>query len=499
MKAVYYMDYIYEQPSANMVRPGASPKPPQRPSETVSDPVGPSVYASPPPHQQEMDESSTTEESNDSFFAGKQSLPSKYWIPKGIQKTFLEAKGQILSVLIDVKEHVTRNFPRMAPPFGLVAWFQFQHMQYLQKIASAENFEFVKLRLGSLSNSRARELEFQAQLENMSEAVDKLEASVAAAKETCKRNAANELARLQSVVAEGQGALAREQQSSKTKIDEMAQENARLHASIKEKDKRRMAAEAKASRHEEVATEAREQVKAAEERALQAETKLDEAAELAEASKGLILQQQTRNDILADSLATSSSALIQAIAEAGKAKEKAERTEKALQEQIAELVEEQKKKAAQSTAHNKKLEDKLAGEREARQQVTSNDDEEDQRVKDAEEGRRRAEEAARRAKGEADHLVKSQLGQFNRAKALNDAYRAKYGQLDGFKTTKASDLTASSADTSSSVRDANYDGTSQPPTDDNGEHENQCPADSNPVSVLAGVSRAPQRSTSLSN
>lgn len=549
-KSVYTLDLFHDQAAIETTRPGASPKPPKRPLETNSDSVATSGHASSPPRQPRMDESSTADERSNGTFDST-NLPTKHWIPKSIQDALSGMKSHVLSVLVEVKQHVSRSFPGMAPSFGMVAWVQFQYMQYLHKIANAENFNFLKLKLASHSDARARELETQTLLKNyemdLTDAVEKLEALVAAS-EIWKRNAAYEVARLQSAFEEGQHALTRVHQRSKQKLEEMADENAHLDSSIKEKDEtittmgaearerkkevkalikerdkawkdgvdaaaahkatiaqlnteleesnnKCKAAEADTLRQETVATEAREQLEAAEETASQAGKTIAEAAKLVEASEQRILQQQARNDTLADSLATNSSALVEAIAKAGKAKEIAERTEKALQEHIAELVEKQKERAARSTAPNKKLEDELAGERGARLRVVSNDG--DQRIKNAEEGQRRAEEGATRAKGEADHLVRSQLGQLNRAKALNDAYRAKYGILDDFKTTKASPPLASND--SSSAPDANHSGTVRPSTNEANEYKSQSLLEVDPVSAVAGVSQALPRSTSLSN
>ena len=319
-------------------------------------------------------------------------------------------------------------------------------------------------------------------LENVTtRAVDLLEA-VVVANDTSDRNAAYEIARLKSIVAE-------EQHTSRQNREKLTRDISRLDSSVKEKDeaianmgietqkltkkvkdltneakklgeerdgalkngvdaeaadkatiaqlkvqveeviKQCEAAEANASR------EVREQMEAAEERALQAENRSAQAAELARISEENASQKQSTIDFLSVTLATNRTAFIEAVEKAKGAKEQAEKTAEVLKEQVAELVEEHKEKAARSTARNTKLKDELESEKKERLQFISSN--ENQRVKDAEEGRIRAEEAARRAKGEAEHLVRSQAGQLNRVKAMNDTYRARYGKLDEGSTANA--------------------------------------------------------------
>ena len=74
------------------------------------------------------------------------------------------------------------------------------------------------------------------------------------------------------------------------------------------------------------------------------------------------------------------------------------------------------------------LQDELDSGKEARLQLISS--EENKRVKDAE-------EAARRAKGEANHLARSQTGHLNKLKAMCDAYRERYGNPDDAKASAA--------------------------------------------------------------
>ena len=404
--------------------------------------------------------------------------------------------------MIEVKLRLLSTFPGMAPSFGMVAWYQFRYMQFLRGIPTAEDFKSMALRLASDTTARDREAnesrELFQNLEDVATRAVVLLEAIVAAKETSDRNAAYEIERLKSIIM-------KEEQMSRQNSEKSTRDIARLDSSIKEKEvtianmgletqkltkevkdltneakklkeekdraiksgidaeaadkatiaqlkvqveavtKKCEAAEANASR------KALDQVEAAEERALQAEKRSAEAAELARISEENALKKQSTIDFLSVTLATNRTAFIEAVDTAKEAKEHAEKTAKILQEQVAELVEEHKEKAARSTARNTKLKDELDSERKERLRLTSSN--ESQRVKDAEEGRIRAEEAARRARGEADHLVRSQTGQLNRAKAMNDTYRARYGKLDEGNTANASTTTNESLSQSSSLID----------------------------------------------
>lgn len=139
------------------------------------------------------------------------------------------------------------------------------------------------------------------------------------------------------------------------------------------------------------------------------------------------------------------------------------------------------------------MQDELDKEKEARLWLISDDH--GQRVKDAEEGQRRAEEAAVRIRGEADYSVETQAAQLNKAKALNDAYRARYGELDKGKSANTSTTTASRPN-------ANQDGNDLSSMYKAGEGRSQASADADSISsqsAAAWVSHSLQRSTSSSN
>ena len=169
---------------------------------------------------------------------------------------------------------------------------------------------------------------------------------------------------------------------------------AQLKAQVEEAIRKYEAAKADASTQKNVATEARGHTKAAKEQAIQAERRASESAELAKASKQEISQLRSQIEALKNTLAEKDIFVNKAAFDVEDA---------------------------------------------------------NQRAQDAEEGQRKSEEAARRAKGEANHLVKSQAGQLHRLKTLNDAYRAIYGKLDdapaGDTTTEAAPSTTSSPST----------------------------------------------------
>ena len=115
-----------------------------------------------------------------------------------------------------------------------------------------------------------------------------------------------------------------------------------------------------------------------------------------------------------------------------------------------------------------------------------------QRVKDAE-------EAARRAKGEANHMVKSQAGQLNKLKVMCDAYRERYGKLDDASISAA---TISSVNALSSTSNVNQKGGSQSSTDDVVENTGQSFANVDSISshsAAAWVSQRLPQSISLPN
>ncbi len=462
VKSVYVFDYIPDQPAVETPRPEASVKRPGLALETDSTS---STDTSAPRRPPRTDNYSTTHEnSTHTFYSTNQSLPNNYWMLKSIQ-----------DVLIEVKQHISMTFPGMAPSFGMVAWYQFWYLQFLRGFPTAEEFKSMALKLANPMIARNREVNqhqtLYHDLENLTtRAVDLLEA-VVETKDTSDRNAVYEIARLNSIVAG-------EQNTSRQNKEKFTRDISRLESSLKEKDEaianmgietqaltkevndltndtkkleeerdsalkngvdteaadkaiiarlkaqaeeaiqRCEAAEANASR------QVRDKLEAAEERALQAESRSAEAAELARISEKSASRKQSTIDFLSTTLATNSTAFVEAVEKAKEAKEHAEETAKVLQEQVAE----HKETAARSAARNTKLKEELdSGTKEKLQLISGN---EDQRVKDAEEGRIRAEEAARRAKGEADHLVRSQAGQPSRAKAMNDTYQERYGKLD---------------------------------------------------------------------
>lgn len=242
-------------------------------------------------------------------------------------------------------------------------------------------------------------------------------------------------------------------------------------------------------RLENLAAEAREQLKTAKVRALRAENKYTEAAKLVKDSERKILQQQYRIDSLAETLATNSTALLEVVFKAKETEENAEKKEKALREHITELVEQHRETVAQLNARNVILQDEVNSGKEARLQLTS---EENQRVKDAE-------EAARRAKGEANHLVRSQTGQLNKLKAMCNAYRERYGNLDD---AKASDAKTPSLNALSSAPSVKQSGEDQPSTNGAIEGTSQSFAQVDSVSSQSAatwVSQRPLQSTFLSN
>ena len=62
-----------------------------------------------------------------------------------------------------------------------------------------------------------------------------------------------------------------------------------------------------------------------------------------------------------------------------------------------------------------------------------------------------------RAKGEVDPLVRTQAGQLNKTRAMNDAYRARHGKIHIGRTAITSTSTAWSANVSSSAPKVNHD------------------------------------------
>ncbi len=402
VKSIYVFDYIPDQPAVETARPEAFVKRPGLALETDS--TSSTDTSAPPRPPRTGNDSTTHGNSTHTFYSTNQSLPNNYWMLKSIQ-----------DVLIEVKQRILTTFPGMAPSFGMVAWYQFRYLQFLRGFPTAEEFKSMALKLANSTIARDRKVnEYEKlyhDLENVTtRAVDLLEA-VVEAKDTSDRNAAYEIARLKTIIAE-------EQHTSRQNTEKSTREVSRLKVQVDETIKKCEAAEANASK------ELRQQLEAAEERALQAGKRSAEAAELARTSEENASRKQSTIDFLSTTLATNRTAFIEAVEKAKEAKEHAEETAKILQEQVAE----HKETAARSAAGNTKLKDELDSEKKEKLQLISSN--ENQRVKDAEEGRIRAEEAARRAKGEADHLVRSQAGQLNRAKAMNDTYQERYGKLD---------------------------------------------------------------------
>ena len=470
VKSIYVFDYVLEQPAVKTPRPEAIAEPPPLPFETDSTeaPTEPSTLPRPPLM---AEDSAIKENSTHTSSSTNQSLPKPYWILNSIQ-----------GVLIDMKDHICKNFPGLAPTFGMVAWSQLRYMQYLRGTATAENFRSIARKLASHTAAKNREADQMRMLLNawengMTEAIERLEV-VVTAKQISNQKAAYKSARLQSMIVEGQHALTREQQTSKQQSEKAARDTSRLDISVKGKDetiatmgietqKLRKEIEDLAKKAKELKKERDEALKnavdtGAADKATIAQLKIqaEEAKKKGEAAEEEGLEKQSTIDFLTNTLATNNTAFIEADNKAKEAKENAEETEKALREHIAELVEQHKEKAAQSSARNKKIKDELGSEKEERLRLISSN--ENQRVKDAEEGRMRAEEAARRANGEANHMVQSQVGQLNRAKAMNDAYRARYGKLNESNTTNASTTTTSSAHASSSAPNVSLNGSDRP-------------------------------------
>ena len=217
-----------------MPRSKASAEPPRWPLQTSSTPNESSADESVPPHRPRTDKASTSDEtSSNYFYSSNQSHPSTSWIPKSIQEVFFQVKYHARSVLVEVKEHILTYFPGLAPPFGMIAWFQFRYMQYLKGITTAESFKFIELRLASHTTVKDREVKkLRTLLEKWEKAsnraVNAAEAAVAA-KEIADQKAADEIARLQTLIEEGENALTKEQEGFEQKLREAAEETARLH------------------------------------------------------------------------------------------------------------------------------------------------------------------------------------------------------------------------------------------------------------------------------
>lgn len=293
------------------------------------------------------------------------------------------------------------NFPGMAPSFGMIAWYQFNYIQNLL----TNNRELEELRRWAGM--------WEANLTRAVEVAEALQKALTVAQQTSReklREAAKENTRLTysikqrdetiAVMSAGSWRLTQEVQNLTKELRDLREEGeqpskngtdaaatnetiAELKAQIEKANHERQAADANASRQKTIAKDLGEQLKAAQEKTLLAESK-------AEASEKKVSRLEARIESLAHTLATNNTAFVEVASKANEAEDNANKTRKVLKEYIAEIV---------------------------GQHV------ENQRVKDAE-------EAARRAKGEASHLVKSQIGQLNKLKATCDSYRERYGKLN---------------------------------------------------------------------
>lgn len=220
IKTIYIVEYVLNQPTAGTPQPEASAKPPRRPFETGLTPMESSADTSVPPPRPRTDNSSiSNKNSNSTIYSSNQAPPTHYWMPRSIR-----------GVLIKVIEYMFMTFPGIALAFGLIAWFQIAYSRYLRKLPTAGDFKFMELRLAS--HGKDRELEkLQLLLEikekGSNRAIKAAEAAVAA-KEISDQKAADEIARLQSIVEKADRALIQEQGASKQKLTEAAKEHARL-------------------------------------------------------------------------------------------------------------------------------------------------------------------------------------------------------------------------------------------------------------------------------
>ncbi len=87
------------------------------------------------------------EEASRAFYATNQPYSRIYRILESIQ-----------GILMEIKAHIFASFPGMLPPFGLVAWFQIRYMQYLRKLATAEDFKIMELSLANHPDVNDREI-----------------------------------------------------------------------------------------------------------------------------------------------------------------------------------------------------------------------------------------------------------------------------------------------------------------------------------------------------
>ena len=124
-------------------------------------------------------------------------------------------------------------FPGLAPPFGMIAWFQFRYLQYPKRVTTAESFKFVELRLASHTTAKDREVnKLRTLLEEWEKASNRaMNAAeiVVAAKQTAYQKAVDEIARLHSMIEDGGNAVTKEQEDFKQKLSKAAEETARLH------------------------------------------------------------------------------------------------------------------------------------------------------------------------------------------------------------------------------------------------------------------------------
>ena len=351
-------------------------------------------------------------------------------------------KHQVLDILTNIKAHILVNFPGMTPSFGMIAYYQFNHIQsLLTRDREIEGLrEWAEMWEGSLTRAvkvaealqNALTIAQQTSKQKLQEAAEEKSRLLYRIRQK-DETIATMSAETQRLTQEVKNSTEEGGQSSKNGTDTATTDKniiAELKAQLKKANHERRAAEASGLRQSTIATELREQLKAAREKTLEAESKQADTAKRAEAAEERVSQLESRIESLANTLATNNTAFVEAAFRANEAEDNATKTRKALKEHIAELV---------------------------GQHV------ENQRVKDAE-------EAARRAKGEANHLVKSQVGQLNKLKATCDAYRERYGKLDDVKPSTA---TMSNVNALPSAPSISLNGSSQTPVKESTEGTSQ--------------------------
>ena len=207
VKLIYTFDYVLDQPVGELPSPGALAKPPRRALETSL-----ATYSRPPRVGEYLAVESTT--------------PRSHWISESI-------RGGI----VQLKEHISKLLPGMVPTFFMIAWLQFHYFQYIRSIAMAENLKLMGLRL--TNHAKDRQVDFLRKNLRECGTTARRAANVAekaeAALRSCVETKEEEIARLQSVIVEGEQALEKEQKVSKENREKAAKDYARLDSSVKEK------------------------------------------------------------------------------------------------------------------------------------------------------------------------------------------------------------------------------------------------------------------------